>query len=101
MHFDGEIDYGEDFSPAGAPSETLNDKTKNAIKEAYCRKHEISKDLYGEITVLSVYYGVFSDCYVFDITTCLIGGDPVYYEEYDIDGVMFYNYHNIGVYRGN
>lgn len=102
MHFDGEVDYGEDFSPTGVPSDTLNDKTKNAIKEAYCRKHKISKDLYGEITVLSEYYGVFSDCYIVDITTtCLVGGDPVYYEEYDIDGVMFYNYHYIGVYRGN
>jgi len=99
-HFDGDVDYGEDFSPTGAPSDTLNDKTKNAIKEAYCRKHEILKNLYEEITVLPEYYGVFSDCYIVDITTtCLVGGDPVFYEEYDIDGIMFYNYHYIGVYR--
>ena len=101
-NYNGVVDYDTDFSPVGCLSDTLSAKVKNAIKEAYCNKYEISKDLYGEITVLSEYYGVFSDCYIVDIeTSCLVGGDPVYYEEYDIDGVMFYNYHYIGVYKAN
>ena len=99
-NYTGVVDYGADFSPTWTPLEPLSDKTKSAIKEAYCRKHEIPKYLYVEIAVLSEYYGVFSDCYIVDITTtCLVGGDPVYYEEYDIDGIMFYNYHYIGVYK--
>ena len=67
-NYTGVVDYGADFSPTWTPLEPLSDKTKSEIKEAYCRKHEIPKYLYVEIAVLSEYYGVFSDCYIVDIT---------------------------------
>lgn len=99
-HFNGDVDYGDDFLPIGLPLDTLSDKVKNEVKEAFCNEYEITKDKYDEVTIFSEYYGFFSNCYIVDLTTtCLIGGDPLYYEEYDIDGVKFYNYHFIGVYK--
>lgn len=101
-NYDGDVDYGTGFSPIDITEYTLSDKVKKSIKQVFCLKYKISKDMYDEINILSEYYGVFSGCYIVDLTTsCLVGGDPVYFEEYELDGVKFYNYHYIGVYKEN
>ena len=56
--------------------------------------------MYSEVTISSEYYGFFNGCYIVDLTTsCIVGGDPVFLEEYELGGVKFYNYHYIGVYK--
>ena len=99
-HYKGNVDYGSDFSPSGEPTGELSDRVKKITKQAFCRKNKISVNLYSEVTVSSEYYGFFNGCYIVDLaTSCLVGGDPVFFEEYELDGVKFYNYHYIGVYK--
>ena len=99
-HYKWSVDYGSDFSPSGVPSGELSDGVRKSTKQAFCRKNKISINLYSEVTISSEYYGFFNGCYIVDLSTsCIVGGDPVIFEEYELGGVKFYNYHYIGVYK--
>ena len=99
QYSDGEVVYEDDFTPLEkAPSE-LDEKTRDRIRAIYCKERGIRRKLYDEVSVMT-YYGTYQNCVVVEITTsCMVGGDPMFYPEYELGGVKFYNYHYIGVYR--
>lgn len=77
----------------------LDETNRENIKAAYCEKLNV-KEFYDYVKI-SAYYGAFGDCLVMEIgSDCEHGGgDPIYYEEYEIDGVKFYGYSPLGVYK--
>lgn len=77
----------------------LDRKIKKDITTAYCKKLNI-EEFYGYVKI-SLYYGTFGDCFIVEIgSDCEHGGgDPIYYDVYEIDGVTFYGYSPVGVYK--
>lgn len=77
----------------------LDSKIQENIKTAYCQKMNL-EEFYDSVGI-SLYYGTFGDCFVIAIASDCAhgGGDPIYYEEYEIDGVTFYDYSPLGVYK--
>lgn len=99
LHYDGEVDYGEDFTPIAKNPVSLDESTQKQIISSYCKGFGV-EELRDEVSI-SAYYGTYGNCIVIEIASgCTTGGgDPIYYPEYKLDGITFYNYSFIGVYR--
>lgn len=101
-YYNGE-DAESDFVPPPKTPETLNENTISKIKQAYYDK---VSDGHSTATVDDVniggYYGAYNGCVIVIISascTSGIGGDPRYYPEYEIDGVVFYWYTPLQVWQ--
>lgn len=98
QYADEHIEY-EDFTPREKNPAKLSETIREQIKNDYCKQRGLEKDLYDEVGVSSTYYGTYNDCMVFQLlTSCMVGGDPLFYPEYELDGVKFYNYSHLSVY---
>ena len=92
-----------DFTPIPKNPQTLSENTISKIKRAYYDKVSNGK---SEATVDDVYiggyYGTYNGCVIVEINgDCMsgIGGDPISYPEYVIDGVVFYWYTPLQVWQ--
>lgn len=80
--------YNNDITYPGS----LSEKTKQEIKTAHLNK--ITED-YPEATIDNVgvtYYGTYNTCVIVEINLSCVIGDPLYYHEYVIGDVFFYNF---------
>ncbi|MCH5148830.1 MAG: hypothetical protein J1G05_05675 [Clostridiales bacterium] len=92
-----------DFVPIPKNPESLSEETVRKIKKAYYFKvgGEKTEAVVDDVSI-GGYYGTYSGCVVVVINaSCMsgIGGDPVYYPEYTIDGVVFYQYTPLKVWK--
>lgn len=99
LHYDGKVDYGEDFIPLVKNPAALDDAMQKKIISSYCKERDI-EEFCDEVSI-PAYYGTYGNCIVIEIASgCTTGGgDPIYYPEYELGGIIFYNYSFIGVYR--
>lgn len=92
-----------DFVPSPMNPESLSAETRRKIQETYY--YQSSGDDKGaslDDVWVGGYYGTYNGCVVVTVfATCDsgIGGEPMYYEEYEIDGVVFYGYNPLKVWK--
>jgi hypothetical protein len=98
LHYDGVVDYGENFTPLTKNPAELEETIKEKVILSYCKKMGIEES--GDVGISS-YYGTYGDCIVVEIMSSCVsgGGDPINYQKYELGGVTFYNYSVIGVYK--
>ena len=101
-YYNGE-EAATDFVPIPKNPESLSEETVLKIKKAYYLK--LGGDEKGAViddVGIGGYYGTYSGCVVVVINgSCVsgIGGDPIYYPEYTIDGIVFYQYTPLKVWK--
>ena len=72
----------------------LDSETIKKIKKAYLNRF-IKKDyFFANINDVCIYafYGIYGDCIAIDIRDTVRVIDVLIYDEYEIDGIVFYNY---------
>ena len=90
-----------DFIPVPKNPESLNNETLTAIRKAYREQYFEDKSTPLDTITVTDYCGTYNGGVVATVSTYCIAYDIIIHDEYKIDGVIFYNYYSLSVWREN
>ena len=100
-HYDGEVDYGENFVPQEVNTDrsSLDEDIVRKMKQAYYRY--TGEDKKNIEIYFDGFYGKYDDFYVVDLYYRVpnVCGEPAYYETYKIGPATFHWYSFLDVYK--
>ena len=93
------IENNGDFVPVPKSPERLNDNTITAIRKTYREQYFEDKSTPLDTITVTDYCGTYNGCVVATVSTYCIAYDIIVQDEYEIGGVVFYNYFSLSVWN--